>query len=153
MSESQIQIQTGDQPVLANLYMSYAPSIKFVFKNGSVANFVNHRFFTSNPEEIKELDQEIKVHKHPSFYINPRETRVNPAEQDPMSRLRKRIIEEYLASQAAQNNPQNDRGNTTPQQLNPTSTTNIAAVAAGGNAQQVHAKLAQLLPQGFGPQK
>lgn len=134
--------------VLANLYMSHAPSIKFVFKSGEVANFVHHRYYTTKENEIRELDYEIKVMKHPAFYINPRETKVNPAEQDPLIRFKKKVIEEYLRELAAKTDPNNDMGNVTAQPLTPTSTTDVAAVAAGGSAESVKARLSALLPSG-----
>lgn len=133
-------------PVLAHLFMSHAPSIKYIFKDGTIANFTNHRYFTSVPAHISELKTEIEVHEHPSFYINPKEALVNPAEQDPMSRLRKLIIDEYLLAEAKKTNPQNDLGTTTLGRFVPTSTSDVAAVTANGDARSIQAKLAELLP-------
>jgi hypothetical protein len=127
---------------LAKLFMSHAPSIKYVFKNGDVANFVNHRYFTADETQVKELQYEIEKKQHPAFYINPAESEVNPAEQDPMSRLRKMIIEQHYAELAKKTGPQNDLGTITQTKLTPTSTTDISAVTANG----VQAKLAQLIP-------
>jgi hypothetical protein len=129
-------------PVLAHLFMSWAPSIKYVFKDGHVADFVNYRYFTSKEAHVKELTEEIIVHKHPAFYINPAEVKVNPAEQDPMFRLRKMIIDEYLSSLAVKTGLDNNMGDVEQSKLTPTSTTSISAITANG----VTARLAALIP-------
>jgi len=137
---------TTEIPVeVAHLFMSISPSIKYIFKDSTVANFMGHRYFTTVKEHIAELTNEVRL-KHPEFYINPNERIVNPAEQDPMSRLRKRIIEEHYAELARTLNPDNDQGHFEQQTLTPGSTTSIAALAAGGDARTIHSRLAHLIP-------
>ena len=145
MSEDTVtQEQSQPKVEVANLFMSYAPSIKYIFKDGTVANFVAYRYFTSVPEHVAELQKEIKL-GHPSFYINPNEVVVNPAEQDPMSRLRKQILTEYFTALMNKTNPENDLGEFLPTKLTPASTSDIAPVAAGGDATDIKARIASLL--------
>jgi hypothetical protein len=143
-TQESTSVQEEPKARVAHLFMSLAPSIKYVFKDGIVANFVAYRFFTENPEYIAELQREIKL-GHPSFYINPKEVVVNPAEQDPLSRFRKQVIEEFLISLAEKTDPDRDMGIVEAQTLTPASTTSIASVAAGGDASNIKARIADLM--------
>lgn len=44
---------------IVNQYQSTVPSIRFVFKSGVVAHFINGRYRTSKAEEVAELNSEI----------------------------------------------------------------------------------------------
>ena len=78
------------------LFKSSIASCKYFFKNGNCAYFINGRFATDNESEIEELTAEIKA-KHPTFYIDDKETVTDQVIQDPVSALRAKIRAEIEA--------------------------------------------------------
>lgn len=129
-----------------HLYWSTMPFMNYVFTKGEFAHFRHHRFATDVPEEIEQLNNEV-ARKHPHIYIKPDQPYLTEEMEDPMKALKKKIIAEFLAQQAAFTDPENDMGNTKQEAIRPQSTTDIAAVAAGGDATQSAAKLVELTTQ------
>lgn len=82
------------------LFKCAVPSCKYLFQDGHAAYFTEGRYATQDEKEIEELEAEIKA-KHPHIYIDANEKETDAAVLDPMSNLKKRIIEEYLKDQAA----------------------------------------------------
>lgn len=131
---------------LVTLFMSTLPSMKYVFKSGENAVFIQSRFFTTNPDYEAELLKEIKL-GHPYIYINSKEPKVNPKFQDPLSRLKKKHIEEFILQVLAATNEQNKLPDS-PEgsfKLTPSSTSDIAAVVAGGDARSLQTRLQALV--------
>lgn len=125
------------------LYFASMSFMNYVFSKGKVAVFRHHRFATDVPEEIAELDKEVSLN-HPYISIKPDMMYLTEEMEDPMKALRARIIAEYVAEQSKHTDPSNDMGNSASGTFKPMSTTDVAAVAAGGDATQAAAKLVEL---------
>ncbi len=125
------------------LYWATMPFLNYVFKKGKMAVFKHHRYATDDPAEIEELDAEI-AGKHPQIYFKADQKFLTAEMEDPMKALRAKFFAEFQAQQAAFIDPNNDMGKTSQEQIRPQSTTDIAAVAAGGDATQAAAKLVEL---------
>ena len=125
------------------LYWATMPFMNFVFPNGKVAVFRHYRFATEVPSEIEVLDREV-AGNHPYIYVKQDALYLTEEMEDPMKALRKKIIADYLAEQAKFVDPNNNMGNTVQENLRPQSTSDIASVAAGGDATQSAAKLVAL---------
>jgi len=125
---------------IARVFKSQVQSIKYIFKNGKEAPFVFGKYYTDNATEIAELEQEIAL-GHPQIFIDSEEKEVDTEKMDPLSRLREKIIAEYLEEQAKQLDPSNDFGNTLPQSVKPASSSDVAAASAGGAGSSAAAKL------------
>ena len=83
-------------------------SCKFILSNGKNANFVNGIYRTDLDSEVAELQEEIK-HGHPYIsYLG----QVSAADLDPISVIKKKAVEEYLAQQALTQDPKRDMGQT-----------------------------------------
>lgn len=125
------------------LYWATMPFLNYVFKKGKMAVFKHHRYATDNPVEIAELDEEIAA-GHPQIYVKEDQKYLTAEMEDPMKALRAKFFAEFQAQQAAFVDPKNDMGTSKQDQIRPQSTTDIAAVAAGGDATQSAAKLVEL---------
>jgi len=72
------------------------------------------------------------------MYVDPNEITVSLDRTDPVAalkgRMRLEVLQELQAEMAAATNPNNDMGNSDPGKFTPASTSNIAAVTAGGDA-------------------
>lgn len=112
---------------------------------GRAMHFKMGNFITEDEEFIAFLDGEIAKNAFGGvIYIDPKARTITAEQENPMIALRKRFFQEFLAEQQAHMNPENDMGNSTQGPLNATSTSNIAAVAAGGGPTISGAKLVSL---------
>ena len=109
-------------------FCSNLPSSKYVFRSGKVANFVGGQYLTTVQAEIDELNAEIEA-GHPHMYVDTNETTVDSESLDPLAKLRKSIIEQYIKDQQKAVNPENDMGNSVSQKNVATSQT-LAAITA-----------------------
>lgn len=114
-----------------HVYHNYLPSCHYVFKDGSQATFVAGIYKTANPNEIEQLDKEVRL-RHPHIYIKKDVPSIvsAKADADPMAALREKIRAEILAESAPVqmgNNRVMD-GNS----LKPASTADVAVATAGG---------------------
>jgi hypothetical protein len=125
------------------LYFGSLPFMNYVFTDGHLAVFKHYRYATDKPEEIAALDYEVSK-GHPYITVKPDQMWLTAEMEDPMKALKAKIIAEYLAEKAAHVNPENNMGVSSQESIKPASTTDIAAVAAGGDATQSAAKLVQL---------
>lgn len=115
------------------LYTSSQKNVQFIFPNGRVAHFKGGRFVTDNAYEIAILDTEV-AGKHPVINYDPSHKYLTEDEKFPEAALRKKYFAEFQAEQAKfmdvnANVTTSDQG-----KFKPASTTDIAPVAAGGNA-------------------
>lgn len=112
---------------------------------GRAMHFKMGNFITDDEEFIAFLDGEIAKNAFGGvIYIDPNARTITAEQENPMIALRKKFFQEFLAEQQAHMNPENDMGNSTQGPLNATSTSNIAAVAAGGGPTISGAKLVSL---------
>ena len=95
---------------LFHKFCSNLPSSKYIFKSGKVANFVRGQYLTSIESEIAELNADIGF-GHPNIHIDPKERTVDSLHADPLAKIKKLAIEEYLAAQQRAVDPSNDMGN------------------------------------------
>lgn len=142
---SNVTTETGT-PTKKKLYWASMPFMNYVFTNGKMAVFKHHRFATDNPSEIEQLDNEVK-NGHPHITVKQDMLYLTEEMEDPMKALKNKIIADYLAQQAAFTNPENDMGTSSQGPIRPMSTTDVASVAAGGDATQSAAKLVALTTQ------
>lgn len=125
------------------LYFASMPFMNYVFAKGKLAVFKHHRYATDVPEEIEELDKEVAA-GHPNIRIDPEMRYLTAEMEDPMKALRARFYAEFMKEKMAQINPENDMGKSEQVAIKPQSTSDVAAVAAGGDATQTAAKLVAL---------
>lgn len=125
---------TDTTPTKLQVFKSTIPFMNFIFPNGKPAIFQNGVFRTSNENEAQHLDYEISQ-GHPHIYRDAQEKEVMSNEVDPISVLRKKIIDEYKAQLEAATNPANDMGNSQQGPVKPANSSDVAAAAAGGNGQ------------------
>lgn len=115
----------------------YKSTIKFnniIFPNGHVAHFKGGMFMTGDPAQIEYLDQQIAANGFGGvIYIDPNAKTITAEQANPMLALRRKFYEEFEAEKRAQMNPANDMGSSDSGKLNPASTSDIAAVALGGD--------------------
>lgn len=120
------------KPVV-KLFLCTILSCKYGFSRGTVANFVNGKYATSNPDEIAELEYQIKM-GHPHIYVRKGEETVDYDVNDPMAELRKKFFEEFKASEKARIDSQvdgRDMGEYTQARLKTGNTTDIQPVTIG----------------------
>lgn len=139
----QPQVNPVQEKPNKRLYWATMPFMNYIFPRGKVAVFRHHRYATDIPEEIQNLDNEV-AQNHPHIYVKPDMMYLTEEMEDPMKALRSKIIAEYLADQAKHVNPLNDMGKTSQEPIRPQSTSDIASVAAGGDATQAATKLVEL---------
>ena len=139
----QPQVNPVQEKPKKRLYWATMPFMNYVFPRGKVAVFRHHRYATDIPEEISHLDNEIALHP-PHMYVKPDMMYLAEEMEDPMKALRAKFFAEFQAQQAAFTNPLNDMGKTSQEPIRPQSTTDIASVAAGGDATQAAIKLVEL---------
>lgn len=139
----QPQVNPVQEKPKKRLYWATMPFMNYIFPRGKVAVFRHHRYATDIQEEIQNLDNEV-AQNHPHIYVKPDMMYLTEEMEDPMKALRTRIIAEYLADQAKHVNPLNDMGKTIQESIRPQSTSDIASVAAGGDATQAAIKLVEL---------
>lgn len=117
------------------LYKSTRPSQRIITPTGQAAEFRFHQFATSDPKVIAYLDDEIASGGFDgSVYIDPNARTITAEQENPMLALRKKFFEEFQAEAARRMDPSTDMGTTEVTPLKPTSSTDIAPVAAGGDA-------------------
>ena len=78
------------------IFKSRAPVMGYVFRSGANVHFVNHKFVTKIPSEIKEMTEECEA-GHPNFYVDPNEFETDNVVVDPLEALRAQIREEERA--------------------------------------------------------
>lgn len=127
-----------------HVFRSSIKSIQVVTGSGRKILFVNGIFYTKHPEEIEFLNSMVQDNR--GIYVDAGRAVIDEGDLDPMATLKAKLRQELLAEMQVQLNPENDRGNYTQGPLNATSTRDAAPVAAGGDASQLHAQVAKLIP-------
>lgn len=115
--------------IMYHKFCSSLPSCRYIFKNGTVANFAAGEYYTDVESEIAELSHEVKL-RHPHISIKAGEEKVASEDRDPLAKLRKKIIQEYEESKARSETPR-DMGNSESAGKGASTSASIAPVAAG----------------------
>jgi len=123
--------QTPAKPEV-KLFKNRLLSCKYIFSDGTTANFVNGKYATANESEITELEMQIRK-GHQYLYIDSSEVTVDYDITDPLASLRKKFFDEFQQQQAnaAANIDGRDLGTSTQGPLKGTSTKDIAPVTIG----------------------
>jgi hypothetical protein len=129
---------------IETLFKSTHASIKYIFKDGSTANFIHGKYSTANKKQIEELSAEVEA-RHPHILIDAQERTIDTEKVDPISKLKDKLRAEILDEMARQSNPLNDFGSSDQGNFSPASTMDIAAVSAGGDGSQLASRLANLV--------
>ena len=129
---------------IETLFKSNHSSIKYVFRDGSVAIFIHGKYSTANKKYIEELQNECEL-KHPHIFVDLKEKTIDTEKIDPISKLKEKLRAEILDDMARQSNPLNDFGKSDQGSFSPASTTDIAAVATGGDGAQLASRIQNLV--------
>ena len=140
---TQVALQAVTSPKMEKLFKSRTRSCKYVFKDGRVANFIFGRFTTKDEKQAQELETEIAL-GHPDIFVDPDEKEADPRLDSPEIKSRAAVIKELIQSNLLSLDPTRDLGQVAINPLNPQNTSNIASVAAGGDATQLMATLNSL---------
>jgi hypothetical protein len=110
------------------LYKSSLKACQYVMPSGKYLYFINGRYATDDEEEIAELDKQIKA-RHPHITVDAAEAHITEtAYKDPLSAIKAKAIEEYLASQR-------DMGTSeTPKNTGIGTSASLAALKANSNS-------------------
>lgn len=125
-------LQTTPAKPEVKLFKNRLLSCKYIFSDGTTANFVNGKYATANEGEIAELEMQIRK-GHQYLYIDTAETTVDYDITDPLASLRKKFFTEFQQQQAtaAANIDGRDLGTSVQGPLKATSSKDIAPVTIG----------------------
>lgn len=122
----------AEEPTV-KLFRSTLLSCKYIFSKGTVANFVNGKYATSNLGEIAELEEQISQgHQH--IYVRKGEETIDYDVTDPLAELRKKFFAEFQAAEskrAAEQADGREMGSYDQTKLKAANTTDIQAVTVG----------------------
>lgn len=96
---------------ILHVFKSTMPNVNVHASNGEALSFQQGRFVTDNEAHIALLNQAVKD-RHPHIFIDPLEITVRSDMVTPMQQMRAKIIAEYIAEQAAKENPSRQMGHT-----------------------------------------
>lgn len=129
-TQATANLKADTSVVKGRVFHSTIPSIRYVFRAGKHAVFIDGKYTTNIAHEIEELDAEIEA-GHPNFFIKSKEE-VAPVE--PLEALREKFIKEFLAKQAEDTKTVKDGGTSEQGKLNVANSTTIASAAAGSDS-------------------
>jgi hypothetical protein len=92
-------------------YFSTRPIINITMPSTKRIRFVAGMYVTDNQAEIEFLDNEIKQ-GHAMIFVKEGQEVVDESALDPLAAVKAKAIAEYLATQAAQQDPTRNMGNT-----------------------------------------
>ena len=114
-----------------HLFLSRAPVMGYVFRDGSYARFINHRFVTKLRSQIEEM--QIVCEEGGNYYTDPNELIAQP-EADPHAALREQIRKEVEAELLSRQK-NTDMGTSTQGKLMTANSSSIRGAMADSNAQ------------------
>ncbi len=114
---------------IKKVFKSTLPFCTYIFSNGKPAMFSRGEYYTDNPTEISELENEI-TNNHPFIHIDKKKTEIDTENMDPIANLRASIEKEILAKYKLATDPDNNAGDYEVKKINPVSTTDIAVISA-----------------------
>lgn len=136
------------------LFKNRRKYVNVVGKKGTTYRFVNHQFYSVRQEEIDELSAFVK-NREAGVYIDPAEPEIDTERSTPADRMKKKIIDEYLASQgklseASSSGPGQALGTSVGTTADSTIMNNgLAEIVASGNVEKV--EKAEPTPASTGP--
>lgn len=134
MNAPMIQAQET-KPDEKRLYKSTNKFCNVITTKGKVLHFRAGMYITDQKEEIEFLDSAVANNEFAgAIYIDPNARTITAEQENPMLALRKKFFQEFLQEQAAMLNPENNMGTSDQGKLKAASTSDIAAVTAGGDA-------------------
>lgn len=83
------------------LYKCYMPSMNYITAKGRTCSFIEGRFLTDHPDEIKEIDQMVSDKSNPHIYIDENETEVDTTLQEKIKAAQREVTLQILAEEAA----------------------------------------------------
>lgn len=105
---------------------------RFALKSGKECIFLNGDFATGNPEEVREIAEDINAgNPHISLSNDFDKVLINKADLDPLEALKRKIIADFVATQATIVEGKADYGTSEQGKLNATSSTDVNAAASG----------------------
>jgi hypothetical protein len=126
-----------------HVFFSTIKSMQTITPSGGRILFVSGTYYTKDEEEIQFLNEMAR--KNRGVYTQPDMLTISEADRDPMQALRNKVRAEIMAEMQGHLNPENDRGTSVQGNLNPASTRDMAPVAAGGDATQLHNQVSKLV--------
>lgn len=112
-------------------YFSARPVINITTPLGRKIRFVGGTYITDVAAEIEFLDNEVK-NGHPIIFVKEDQKVVSEEALDPLAAIKKKAVEEYLAKQKEQADPNRDMGNTVQNNaVNMATSKSIAQITAG----------------------
>jgi len=117
------------------LYTAARESFRTITDKGRLIVISNFKFITNNADEIAYLDAQIEA----GFNLLAKGVTITAEDADPMSALRKKIIEEHEAKKAALADEVRDLGQTSDKgvgalKLGASTTATIKSMAAGSSS-------------------
>lgn len=118
-----------------NQYFSTRPRVNITMPNGKRISFIAGSYVTDAQDEIAFLDEQIRLGLQVIYTKKGQET-VTAESLDPLAAIKKKAIDEYLAAQQAQADPDRDMGDTGAKGANPTllNSKSIAAVTVNSKS-------------------
>lgn len=86
---------------IKKLYKCYMSSMNYITVKGRTCSFIEGRFLTDHPDEIKELDQMVSDKSNPHIYIDENETEVDTTVQERIKNAQLEVTLAILAEEAA----------------------------------------------------
>lgn len=135
-----------------SIFRNRLPSCAYVFKDGSIANFVGGVYTTDDPTKAAELQDlvdgmankidtkgnevftadgknvRVRTAKHPYIYQEAGVTTIDSDQLDPLWALKQQVREQILAEMAA-SNPGRDMGEYAQSKLIPANSTNVPSAS------------------------
>lgn len=115
-----------------NVYYSTRPRISMAMKTGERICFNGGQYVTDKKDEIEFLDYEV-ARGNDMIYVKKDQLTVTSDQLDPLAAIKQKAVEEYLAQQAAQQDPSRSMG-TTAQSVNIATSESIKAISAGSRS-------------------
>lgn len=113
-------------------FFSRRPRISIIMPSGRSIHFSGGMYVTSNEQEIEFLNAEVAA-GHPMIYVKDNEKVITEEQLDPLAAVKKRAIDEYLAQQKRQQDPERDMGNSV-QEQNLTTSQSIKNITIGSKS-------------------
>lgn len=85
---------------IKHLYKCYMPSMNYITAKGRTCSFVEGRYLTDHPDEIKELDLMVSEKSNPHIFIDPNEVEVDTTLQERIQNAQREVTLQILAEEA-----------------------------------------------------
>lgn len=86
---------------IKKLYKCYMPSMNYITAKGRTCSWVEGRYLTDHPDEIKELDLMVSEKSNPHIFIDENEMEVDTTLQERIQNAQREVTLQILAEEAA----------------------------------------------------